>query len=387
MESWMNLGRWIWLPLLLVLSACGISGNGGNGGNDPGKGALEFRNIEVSSLADTSAVVKWNTTQQAVCTVAYGRSAAALSSSATSGLGSTHSVQLKPLDGDTQYFYQITASSPLGPRVVSQAQNFTTLVSPDINDQTAPLISNVEVMGITPTTATVTWRTDDKTKGQLFFGLTNSYGTTLSTPTTPLARSHALTLTGLVDDESYHFRLQATNRANLASFSEDAVFHTASYPTIEVTPDTIEVAGSDEFTFSLRIRDVQNLAGAALVLGYDQQMVEILSVRPGDFWSSNGGFIESQAGGAPVPGLVRYNLSWTITFQSGVAVGTRAAGAGDLAVVRARLVGDRDKSTLRLITQSEAGGSDTPENYTRLLDHNRHGMNFNIRNAWILKRS
>ncbi len=319
--------------------------------------------------------------------MAYGRSAASLHSSATSGLGTTHSAQLKPLDGDTQYVYQITATSPLGPRATSQALNFTTPTSPDVNDQTAPAISGIEVTGVTPTSVTVVWRTDDRTKGSIFYGLSPSYGQTANTETGTFARQHALTLNGLADDESYHFRIQATNRANLGSFSEDATFRTGAFPTVSVQPDTIEVAGSDEFTFHIDIANVTNLAGAALILAYDQQMVEILSVRAGDFFSQNGGFIEAQAGGAPIPGLVRYNLSWTINFQNGVAVGTRAHGNGQLAVIRARLTGSRDRSTLRLVTAEEASEGDTPENYTRLLDHNRHGMNFNIRNAWVLKRS
>ncbi|MFN8549508.1 MAG: hypothetical protein U0527_16435 [Candidatus Eisenbacteria bacterium] len=383
--SWMRLMRWIWMPL--VLCACGISGNGGTDNPDPGKGTLELRNIEVSTLADSLAIIRWNTTQQAVCSVAYGKNASVLSFNSSSALGTSHTAQLKPLDADTKYYFQITATSPLGPRAVSQSQNFTTPTSPDINDLTAPVITEVQVTGLTPTSATITWRTDDRSRGQVLYGLTSSYGSTASTPTEPLTRAHALTIEGLTDDELYHFRLQATNRANLSSYTEDANFRTASYPTVEVQPDTIEVAGNDEFTFYLTIRDVQNLAGAALVLAYDQQMVDILSVRPGDFWSDKGGFIEAQAGGAPVPGLVRYNLSWTINFQNGVAVGTRASGAGPLAVIRARLVGDRARSTLRLITQAEASGTDTPESYTRLLDHNRHGMNLNIRNAWVLKRS
>ena len=75
--SWMRLMRWIWMPL--VLCACGISGNGGTDNPDPGKGTLELRNIEVSTLADSLAVIHWNTTQQAVCSVSYGKNASVLS--------------------------------------------------------------------------------------------------------------------------------------------------------------------------------------------------------------------------------------------------------------------------------------------------------------------
>jgi len=372
------------LTLLLASIGCGIS-DPGDGGDLP-SGELEVRNLEVVAVTDTSATLKWNTTRQASCTINYGRSQAAQNFNESSRLGVTHQVTLDALDEQTEYWYQVQAASPLGPSVTSQARSFTTARSIDRDDTTPPVISGIAVIGITPNSATITFRTDDRASGKAFYGLIPSYGHVVSEAADAFTRTHALVLNDLQEAEEYHFRVQATNRAGLSATGSDLTFRTAEFPTIEIAPDTIDVAGEEEFTFRVRARGVSNLAGIAMVIAYDRQMVEIISVRPGDFWSDHRGFLFLEQAADPIPGLAQHAASWEITFQNGIAVGTNANGTGDIAIVRARAIGARTRSSISLLSQTEAAESANPDVYTRLLDHNLTQMQFNLRGAWVVRQ-
>jgi hypothetical protein len=377
----MNAGKWIcMLALLLGASSCGISG--GTGPSDPSpKSDLEIRDVLVAP-SDTSALISWNTTQQTVGTLQFGHSQTSLSSSRSSNLSGTHAVTLAPLDPDTEYWFQITAATPLGPRTAIRPVSFRTLTPMDLSDTTAPVISDIQVVGITAESATITWRTDDRSRGTTYYGESTAYGQSAAeTDPTRYLRSHAVTLTGLSEATDYHFLIQAVNRAGRARQSADQVFRSGERPFLEITPDTVRVGGNVEFTFRVSIRNVSNLAAMSFRLQWDPQFMEILSATPGSFWSEHDGLIplliEKEDSDQ---GFIEYAMSWRILFQNGTAVGTLANGGGDVAMIRARAKGDGTSSFLRLIESADGLAS------TRLLDHNRRSMQFGIRDGVVIKQ-
>jgi hypothetical protein len=380
-ESGMKTGSLVGFALLAVLAAsCGISGSSGPG-EDTHKSDLEIRDVHVAPT-DTSAVVTWNTTQQTVGTLEFGRNQGTLSNHLSSGLGGEHALTLAPLDPDTEYWFQITATNPLGPRAVTQPVSFRTLTSFDLSDSTAPVISGVRVVGITCSSATVLWNTDDRTHGTLYYGQSAAYDQTAAeSDPTAYTRSHSLTLSALSEATTYHFRIQAVNRAGLAPTSPDQTFQTGELPVLEITPDTVRVTGSNDFTFDVTIRNVANLAAMSFMLAYDPEMVEIVGASAGSFWTEHGGLLplltEQED---PVRGRAQYALSWQITFQNGIAVGTLANGGGEVAVIHARPKGTGSSSSLRLI-ESEDGLATT-----RLLDHNRLPMQFRVHDGLVISQ-
>ena len=375
----LSLGALAWLA-----ASCGISG-GGAGPQDEPKTGLEIRNVLVTP-SDTSAVVRWSTTEQTVGTLAYGRNQTGLSSSVSSTLSAQHSVTLANLDPDTEYWYQITAASPLGPRSATQPVSFRTLVSSDLNDSTPPVISDIQVVGITSSTATVTWNTDDRSNGTVYYGLDPSYGLSLAeADPAAFTRSHALALSGLTEETVVHFRIGATNRSGLHAFSGYQTFTTTALPLLSIAPDTSYADSSGNLTFRVSIANVANLAGLSFMLGYDPQAVEIVGVQEGSFWWDHNGFIplmtEVQD---PQAGRSQYAESWKINFVNTSAVGTDASGGGDVAIITARVHGTDTGSYLRLI-DSDENGDGIPE--TRLLDYNRLPLRFHVRDGWVIKRS
>jgi hypothetical protein len=376
MKAWMLL----LLPLMALTVECGISGD--NVGVDPKSGDLEIRNVVVTPT-DTSATVQWKTTQQTVGTLSYGSVQATLPHSVSSNLATDHTVTLAPLDQDHEYWFQITAASPLGPRSTVQPISFRTLVSPDLNDTTAPTISGIEVIGISTNAATVTWKTDDRARGSLFFGLSSDYGQTSSeTPSDAFKRLHLITLTGLTEATTYHFRVQAVNRATLSALSGDQTFSTAEPPTIAISPDTVRVSPNGELSFRVSVRNVTNLAGVSFTLAYDPTLVEILNVGRGSFYTDNQGVLFLRESEDLSRGRIEYAASWQITYMDGIAVGTLANGGGDLALFSARAIGTGASSSLRLI-ESDENGDGKPD--TRLLDHNRLPMRYDVRNGVVIR--
>lgn len=367
----------------ILAASCGISGETGPP-DDPTKSDLEIRNVTVTST-DSSAVLRWNTTQQTVGTLSFGKTQTSLGSTRSSSLSGAHTAELLPLDSDTQYWFQISAATPMGLRTSTTPQSFRTLVSPDVNDSTPPVISNILVTGITMTSATVTWKTDDRTVGTVYYGYnsgSNDYS--LAEPNQlQFARTHALTLNELSEDTTYYFRIEATNRRGLRTFSDVTSFETAQPPYMEIWPDTINIPGNGDFTFAIQVRNATNIAGIAFMLAYDPAMIEILSVQDGPFWRNNDGFLFLREMEDPSRGRVQYDASWKIIFLNGTAVGTLANGGGEVALIQARAKGDGTSSPLRLIDTDE-NGDGKPE--TRLFDHNRSLMNVHLRNGLVIKQ-
>lgn len=97
-------------------------------------------------------------------------------------------------------------------------------------DTTPPTISNVQVMDITDTSATITWTTDEPADSLVEYGTTTSYGSSEYDPT--LTTSHSITLTGLSPGTTYHFRVSSTDAAGNTAVSQDYTFTTTqSSPT------------------------------------------------------------------------------------------------------------------------------------------------------------
>ncbi len=376
MKTWM----FAMLAMVCLLgSACGISGE--TTPEDPGKTDLSILDVTVEP-SDTAAVVRWRTSQQTVGTLAYGRLQGSPLRPVSSNASGEHEVMLPDLAPDTRYWYQITAATPLGQRVASTPDTFRTLPDQDLNDTSAPVIQNVQVVGLTPNSATITWSTDDRTVGLVYYGYSQAYGSSAS-DSASYVRAHSVTLTDLAENELHHFRVWARNKARLTTFSDDGTFRTTERPYVEISPDTVNVTGNQEFTFNVAIRNASNLAAIAFGLAYDPQVVEILSVQSGRFFDDNEGFLFLRESEDPTRGRLQYDASWRIIFLNGTAVGTLANGGGEVARIRARAKGTGTSSPLRLIDTDE-NGDGKPE--TRLLDHNRREMQFHIRNGWVIKQ-
>jgi len=92
-------------------------------------------------------------------------------------------------------------------------------------DTIAPVISGVDISGITESSATIKWQTDELATSQVEYGETIDYGsiTALNEKSTT---SHSVTLTELKPETTYHFRIKSVDEARNEALSDDYTFTT-----------------------------------------------------------------------------------------------------------------------------------------------------------------
>ena len=95
-----------------------------------------------------------------------------------------------------------------------------TVDNTDPNITTDPTAGNID-----ENSAVISWITNESTNATVEYGTTGSYGSTESSPST-FATSHQLSLTGLSDDTTYHYRVISYDRAGNMVNSSDATFTT-----------------------------------------------------------------------------------------------------------------------------------------------------------------
>jgi ribosomal protein S30 len=87
-----------------------------------------------------------------------------------------------------------------------------------------PIISNIQVSGVTKNSATLTWTTDQPADTFVDYGTTSSYGNWVRDSV--LTTSHTIALTNLALGTTYHFKVTSTNGYGFSSSSGDRTFET-----------------------------------------------------------------------------------------------------------------------------------------------------------------
>ena len=197
----------------------GEEGGGGDVGTPVDTTAPTISNIVVSDVTTTSATISWTTSEAATRLLNYGLTTSfELGTASDSGYYTSHSITLSSLTEGAMYYFQIRGADSDGNAAISSTQSFTTL------DGTDPVISDIEVVGITTTSARVTWDTNEDADSTVSYGLTSSYTNTETDE--ELATSHSILLTDLTSGTTYHFQVLSTDASSNQAFSDDETFTT-----------------------------------------------------------------------------------------------------------------------------------------------------------------
>jgi len=168
----------------------------------------------VTSITDTTAIVQWETDEPATSIVEFGQNIPYARSTTVTEYVTDHTVSLTLLEGSTLYHFRVGSSDAAGngPRYSSDG-TFTTEPTPDT---TAPVITTTPtVTGVTDTTATIEWDTDESSNSQVRYDTTAMSWTNLGSfaNSAAMVTHHNVTITGLSNETTYYFRVGSTDAA------------------------------------------------------------------------------------------------------------------------------------------------------------------------------
>jgi hypothetical protein len=177
--------------------------------------------VTASVITSASATITWTTDQASTSQVNYGTSTSYGSASPlNSALVTSHSVNLTGLTPGTAYDFDVVSATSAGLSSASGNATFTTAPK-------APTISAISASGITASTVTITWTTDQASTSLVNYGTTTSYGSTSAYNST-LVTSHSVTLTGLAAGTTYDFDVLSANAAGVLATSANTTFTTSA---------------------------------------------------------------------------------------------------------------------------------------------------------------
>jgi hypothetical protein len=207
-------------------NSAGTSSTSANGTftTSAGSGGTPLKIVYVASWSITTsgATIGWSTEVNSTTQVSYGPTPAlGITTPLQTTLTNSHGVTLTGLNSGTTYYYVVQSTAPNGSSGTSPVYSFTTYGVAE------PQISAVAVGGITGTSATITWTTDQPSTALVSYGTTTGYGS-YSALNSALSTSHSVTLTGLTPGTLYDFAAVSTDSAGYTSISANQTFTTTS---------------------------------------------------------------------------------------------------------------------------------------------------------------
>lgn len=183
--------------------------------------SLVLSNVQASAMTTSGATVTWTTSVATTSQVAYGTSTAyGSSTSVNSTMVTSHSVALAGLSAGTVYDFKAQSTDASGDQLVSSNYSFTTAA--------IPVISNVQVSGISSNGAIVTWTTNTPTSSRVVYATTAAYATPLNAS---LVTAHSVTLSGLTAGTKYSYLVQSVDAFGNQVTSAASIFTTSASPT------------------------------------------------------------------------------------------------------------------------------------------------------------
>jgi hypothetical protein len=174
--------------------------------------------------------------------VCYGTSSRQYTTAVDVGNVTTYTVS--GLAVGTYYFSARTYDSA---GLQSDYSNEVTTIVPGSSDTTPPVIAAVASSGITNSTATISWTTDEAADRQVKYGTSASYGST-SAPDSTKATAHSVALTGLAAATTYHYQVLSRDAAGNLAASADFTFTTPAV--LDTTSPVISAVASSSVTGS-----------------------------------------------------------------------------------------------------------------------------------------
>lgn len=229
--------------------------------------AAEVSDVKIDKVTSSSATITWSTDVTTDATVNYGLDPRVGVVRDPYMDKKTHELTIDKLDPSTTYYFSVISTDDKGNKGASSGFSFTTQGKPadkikkeiqklkqpeDIKEvveavrQVAqdvlrpPAVQGEPKVVAESDTATITWTTDREASSMVYFaqeseyqeGAKNPYPNAQGNPRESTLK-HSVTLTGLEQLTTYHFKVVSEDSSELAGESEDTTFKTkATLPRI-----------------------------------------------------------------------------------------------------------------------------------------------------------
>jgi peptidoglycan/xylan/chitin deacetylase (PgdA/CDA1 family) len=194
--------------------------------------APTISSVSAGYTRPTCSLIRWTTDEPATSRVEYGTTTSyGSTTSLDTTLVTSHEVVLSGLRSYTRYYYRVWSADAAGNERVSSRYSFTTARS----DTTLPTISSVVATELAPTSAKITWTTNELTDAQVQYGLTTSFGSATPIDAT-LGLKHAVTLSGLQPGTRYYYR--ALSRDPSGNLRTGSTYNFTTSAAADTTPPT-----------------------------------------------------------------------------------------------------------------------------------------------------
>ena len=185
--------------------------------------------VRAEAVTDSMAVISWETDEVADSFAEVGTTTKYGTTCADGAFLLRHSLLLQGHKPDTLYHFRVRSSDPSGNPASSADDTFTTVKTTPSPDRSPPVISGLQLGGLSDVRVVVMWETDELADSEVEYGTTMDYGLKASDPS--YVRVHSILLEGLRPSTEYHLRARSTDLyGNGPSASADMRFVTASGP-------------------------------------------------------------------------------------------------------------------------------------------------------------
>jgi hypothetical protein len=205
--------------------------------------------VQATNLTPVSATISWTTNEASDTQVQYGPTTSYGSQSAlNTAMVTSHSQGLTGLTANTLYHYRVKSRDANGNLATSADLTFTTPPP----DTTPPTISAVSATGITFTTATISWTTNEASNTQVQYGPTTAYGSQ-TTVNAAMVTSHSQGLIGLTSGQLYHYRVKSRDASGNLATSGDSTFTAQSCPCSLWSPTATPAVANESDTSAVQV--------------------------------------------------------------------------------------------------------------------------------------
>ncbi len=202
---------------------------------------LEITGVTVVDTTSMTATIRWETAVDAISSIEYGETEAyGLILEVDESYCTNHYAVLADLEQETDYHFRVRCEDAIGDIVSSEDRLFRTK---------HPSQDNLELYKVLPKYigvdgAVIGWMSNLPATSRVEYGLTDQYG--LEVFDGNYLTNHALELSGLEENTTYHYRVTSETEYGLVSVSDDATFTTWLSP-LEIT-DLVIVPGVSALT-------------------------------------------------------------------------------------------------------------------------------------------